>query len=81
MTDDSDTDPTPTPPPDAVPPTPALPEVEQESTEDIIANAPSIDEIIESAEPAEDVLAAQPSVDELLGRDRDDRVGQDDDAA
>jgi hypothetical protein len=61
--------------PDPVPPPPALPEVEQESMEDIIAGAPSIDEIIESAEPAEDVLAAQPSVDELLGRDRDERGG------
>ncbi|WCB96171.1 hypothetical protein DSM104299_04927 [Baekduia alba] len=59
--------------PDAVPPPPALPEVEQESTEDILANAPSPEEIIEAAEPAEDVLASQPSVDELLGRDRDER--------
>jgi hypothetical protein len=66
---------------DPTPPPPSLPEVEQESTEDIIANAPSIDEIIEHAEPAEDVLAAQPSVDELLGRDRDERPGHDDDDA
>ena len=55
------------------PPTPPLPEVEQESPEEIIANAPSTDEIIQAAEPTEDVLAAQPSVDELLGRDRDER--------
>jgi len=55
------------------PPPPVLPEVEQESTEDILAKAPSPEEIIESAERAEDVLAAQPSVDELLGRDRDER--------
>jgi hypothetical protein len=55
-----------------VPPPPSLPEVRQESTEDILAGAPSTEEIIEQAEPAEDVLAAEPSVDELLGRDRDD---------
>jgi hypothetical protein len=57
----------------AVPTPPALPDVQQESTEDILAGAPSTEEIIESAEPAEDVLAAQPSVDELLGKDRDER--------
>jgi hypothetical protein len=57
----------------AVPTPPPLPEVEQESTEDILAHAPSTEEIIEAAEPAEDVLASQPSVDELLGRDRDER--------
>lgn len=56
-----------------VPAAPALPEVEQESTDEIIAGAPSPEEIIEAAEPAEDVLAAQPSVDELLGRDRDEK--------
>ena len=71
MTDDKTT---PDVPEAAVPPPPPLPEVEQESTEDIIANAPSTEEIIESAEAAEDVLAAQPSVDELLGRDRDERA-------
>jgi hypothetical protein len=52
------------------PPPPKLPEIEQESTDDILAAAPSIDEIITAAEPVDDVLAAQPSVDELLGRDR-----------
>lgn len=57
---------------DAVPPPPKLPEVESESTDDILAGAPSIDEIVEAAEPAEDVIASQPSVDELLGRDRDE---------
>jgi hypothetical protein len=55
-----------------VPPPPKLPEVKEESTEDILAGAPSAEEIIQAAEPAEDVLAAQPSVDELLGRDRDE---------
>jgi hypothetical protein len=58
------------------PPPPPLPEVEQESTDDILAAAPSIDEIIEAAEPVEDVLAAEPSVDELLGRDRDESSGR-----
>jgi hypothetical protein len=61
-------DPKATPVPDA----PALPEVEQESTDEILAHAPSPEEIIEAAEPAEEVLASQPSVDELLGRDRHD---------
>jgi hypothetical protein len=56
---------------DPVPPPPKLPEVEPESTDDILAHAPSTDEIVEAAEPAEDVIAAQPGVDELLGRDRD----------
>jgi hypothetical protein len=56
--------PTPTPP--------KLPEVEQESTDEILAAAPSIDEIIKAAEPVEDVLAAEPSVEELLGRDREE---------
>jgi hypothetical protein len=60
----------------AVPPPPSLPEVEQESTEDILAGAPSTEDIIEAAEPAEDVLASQPSVDELLGRDRDERASE-----
>jgi hypothetical protein len=54
--------------PPATPPPPALPDVEQESPEEIIAGAPSIEEIVEGAESAQDVLAAQPSVDELLGR-------------
>jgi hypothetical protein len=58
--------------PQPVPPPPSLPDVKQESTEDILAGAPSTEEIIEHAEPAEDVLAAQPSVDELLGRNRDE---------
>jgi hypothetical protein len=58
------------PPP--TPPPPKLPEVEQESTDEILAAAPSIDEIIQAAEPVEDVLAAEPSVDELLGRARDE---------
>jgi len=72
----------PMPRPDAIaPPPPSLPEVEQESTEDILAGAPSIEEIIEHAEPAEDVLASQPSVDELLGRDRDESPSSPDDAA
>lgn len=52
--------------PPATPPPPALPDVEQESPEDIIAGAPSPEQIIESAESAQDVLAAQPSVEELL---------------
>jgi hypothetical protein len=52
--------------PPATPPPPALPDVEQESPEEIIAGAPSTEEIIESAESAQDVLAAQPSVEELL---------------
>ncbi len=68
-------EPLPTPADALAPPPPQLPEVEQESTEDIIAGAPSTEEIIERAEPAEDVLAAQPSVDELLGRDRDESPG------
>jgi hypothetical protein len=74
MTADDPQPPTrPAPAPDAAaPPPPHLPEVEQESTEEILAKAPSTDEIIAHAEPAEDVLAAQPSVDELLGRDRDE---------
>jgi hypothetical protein len=62
-----------------VPPPPSLPEVKQESTEDILAGAPSTEEIIEHAEPAEDVLASQPSVDELLGRDRDESRSAPDD--
>jgi hypothetical protein len=57
---------------DPVPPPPRLPDVEPESTDDILAGAPSPDEIVRAAEPAEDVIAAQPGVDELLGRDRDD---------
>lgn len=57
---------------DAVPPPPKLPEIESESTDDILAAAPSTEEIVESAESAEDVIAAEPSVDELLGRDRDE---------
>jgi hypothetical protein len=57
---------------DPVPPPPKLPDVETESTDDILAGAPSPDEIVQAAEPAEDVIAAQPGVDELLGRDRDD---------
>lgn len=61
------------PPDDApVPPPPKLPEIDTESTDDILAHAPSTDEIVEAAEPAEDVIASQPGVDELLGRDRDD---------
>ena len=63
------------------PPAPKLPEVEQESTDEILAAAPSIDEIIKAAEPVEDVLAAEPSVDELLGRDRDASPAKPDDAA
>jgi hypothetical protein len=55
-----------------VPPPPTLPDVEQESTDDILAGAPSPEEIVEAAEPAEDVIAGQPSVDELLGHDRDE---------
>jgi hypothetical protein len=55
-----------------VPPPPKLPEIEPEPTDDILAAAPSPEEIVESAEPVEDVIAAQPGVDELLGRDRDD---------
>jgi hypothetical protein len=55
-----------------VPPPPKLPEIRTESADDILANAPSTDEIVEAAEPAEDVIASQPGVDELLGRDRDD---------
>jgi hypothetical protein len=62
-----------------VPPPPKLPEVKEESTEEILAGAPSADEIIQAAEPAEDVLAAQPSVDELLGRDRDESPSAPDD--
>jgi hypothetical protein len=57
---------------DPVPPPPKLPEVEPEATDDILAAAPSPEEIVASAEPAEDVIAAQPGVDELLGRDRDE---------
>lgn len=60
------------PPDDAVPPAPALPEVEQESTDDILAAAPSPEDIIQAAEPADDIVAAEPSVDELLGHDRDE---------
>ena len=64
------------------PPTPDLPEVEQEPVDDILAAAPSIEEIIQAAEPVEDVLAAEPSVDELLGRDRDESAARPpDDAA
>jgi hypothetical protein len=74
-TDEPDpAEPLPTPADALAPPPPKLPEVEQESPEEIIANAPSTDEIIEAADPAEDVLASQPSVDELLGRDRDERT-------
>jgi hypothetical protein len=73
MTDDEKPPPAATPPvPDSPLEAPALPEVEQESMDDIIAGAPTPEEIIEAAEPAADVLAAQPSVDELLGRDRDE---------
>jgi hypothetical protein len=57
---------------DPVPPTPPLPEVAQESTDDILSATPSPEEIVQNAVPAEDVIAAQPSVDELLGRDRDE---------
>ena len=57
---------------DPVPPPPKLPEVESPATDDILAAAPSSEEIVESAEPAEDVIAAQPGVDELLGHDRDE---------
>jgi len=57
---------------DPVPPAPKLPEIEPAATDDILARAPSPEEIVQSAEPAEDVIAAQPGVDELLGRDRDD---------
>jgi hypothetical protein len=57
---------------DPLPPPPKLPDVEPESTDDILARAPSPDEIVQAAEPAEDVIASQPGVDELLGRDRDD---------
>lgn len=57
---------------DPVPPAPKLPEIETESTDDILAHAPSPEEIVQAAEPAEDVIASQPGVDELLGRDRDD---------
>lgn len=57
---------------DPVPPPPKLPKIETESTDDILAGAPSPEEIVQSAEPAEDVIAAQPGVDELLGRDRDE---------
>jgi hypothetical protein len=57
---------------DPVPPPPKLPDVEPESTDDILANAPSPEDIVQAAEPAEDVIASQPGVDELLGRDRDD---------
>lgn len=57
---------------DPVPTPPKLPEIEPEAMDDILAAAPSTEEIVEAAEPAEDVIAAQPGVDELLGRDRDD---------
>ncbi|HET6510131.1 MAG TPA: hypothetical protein VFG42_25290 [Baekduia sp.] len=68
---------------DPVPPPPKLPDVETESTDDILARAPSPEEIVEAAEPAEDVIASQPGVDELLGRDRDDsrRAPKGDDGA
>jgi hypothetical protein len=60
------------PTPDVAPvPTPAppeLPEVEQVAPEDLIADQPSAEEIIERAESPEKVIADQPSVDELLGR-------------
>lgn len=56
---------------DAVPPPPKLPEIEPAATDDILARAPSPEEIVEAAEPAEAVIAAQPGVDELLGRERD----------
>jgi hypothetical protein len=61
-------------PPDdtPVPPPPKLPAIESESADDILAGAPSPEEIVQAAEPAEDVIASQPGVDELLGRDRDD---------
>jgi hypothetical protein len=58
--------------PPATPPPPELPDIEQESTEDIIAGAPSTEDIIKSAESAQDVLAAQPSVEELLGHTDDE---------
>ena len=60
---------------DPVPTPPQLPEVQQESPDEILSRAPSPEEIVERAEPAEDVIAAQPGVDELLGRDRDERAG------
>lgn len=62
-------------PPDdtPVPPPPKIPEVKPESTDDILAGAPSPEEIVEAAEPVEDVIAGQPGVDELLGHDRDER--------
>jgi hypothetical protein len=68
---------------DAVPPPPKLPEIETESTDDILAGAPSTSEIVQAAEPAEDVIASQPGVDELLGRDRDETAADapSDDAA
>lgn len=57
---------------DPVPPPPKLPEIDTESTDDILARAPSPEEIVQAAEPAEDVIASQPGVDELLGRDREE---------
>jgi hypothetical protein len=57
---------------DPVPPPPKLPEIEPAATDEILAAAPSPEEIVASAEPAHDVIAAQPGVDELLGRNRDD---------
>ena len=52
----------------APPPPPNLPEVEQVAPEELIADQPSAQEIIERAESAEKVIADQPTVDELLGR-------------
>ncbi len=47
---------------------PQLPEPDVMDAEEVIAEAPSPEQVIQDAEPVERILEGQPSVDDVLGR-------------
>ncbi|WP_205698240.1 hypothetical protein [Conexibacter sp. SYSU D00693] len=51
----------------AVPPPPSLPETESPRAEEVLADVPSKEDVVERAKPAQEVVAEQPSREELLG--------------
>jgi hypothetical protein len=53
--------------PDSTPKPPPLPEVDSPPAEDVLAAAPSVDEILGRATPAEQIIDEQPAREELTG--------------
>ena len=48
-----------------VPPPPALPDVDSPPPEEVLDGVPSVDEIVEGAQPAAEIIGEQPNGDDL----------------